>query len=154
MAGTMAQMRSTMASTLRTVVLIVALVALGWSVANYYSYIFADTVDGIIIGNERVTQPSAILLGRTGTGKNAEDNAAQLYSFAIAIKDEKGEIYTASSEDRQWAVAAKGMCAQTKFFPYPPWVLDKSGTYFGARLVRLHDCPENLKALMPPSSDQ
>lgn len=62
----------------------------------------------------------------------------------MAIKDEtSGEIFTASSEDRQWAaVQGEGLCAEAKFFPYPPWQLDKAGTYHGARLLKLWNCSE------------
>ena len=103
---------------------------------RYYSYVFAKTIQGEVIGVERITQPAAII-------NNTESlpTAAQMFSFAVAIKDSKsGEIFTGSSEDRQWAVVQKGQCAVTKFFPYPFWVLDKAGTYYGTRLIQLYDC--------------
>ncbi len=111
---------------------------------QYYSFVFSKTVVGEVIGVERVTQPTAII------GGNAP--ASQLYSFAIAIRDKNSEIHTASSEDRQWAVVQKGQCAEAKFLPYPPWVLDKSGTFFGARLIRLFDCPgaKTAETITPP----
>jgi hypothetical protein len=68
-----------------------------------------------------------------------------MFSFAIAIRDQKGTIHTASAEDRQWAVVEKGQCVEAKFFPYPPWNLDKSGTFFGARLLKLYDCKSQSK---------
>ena len=109
----------------------------GYLTVKYYSYVFAKTVDGQIEGIERVTDPTAVV------GINGNTVPQQLYSFAVAIRDTKSkEIITASSEDRQWAVVRKGQCAQARFFPYPPWVFDKAGTYFGARLVRLYDCPQ------------
>jgi hypothetical protein len=86
---------------------------------------------------DRVTQPSAVFNGVNQTP------AAQMYSFAVAIREKKGDIMTSSSEDRQWAVVEKGKCVEAKFFPYPFWQLDKSGTYFGARLLRLYDCPQS-----------
>lgn len=115
------------------VIFLLVLGSVGFFGIKYYSYIFARTIDGPIEEVERVTQPTAIL----GAG-----TPNQIYSFAVSIRDLKtGEIVTASTEDRQWAVAHKGQCAQAKFFPYEPWHLDKSGTYFGARLLHLHDCP-------------
>lgn len=103
---------------------------------NFYEYIFARNIQGTVIGMERVTQPSAIIGSRNPIDPNL------LYSFAVAIKDTKtGEIFTASSEDRQWAVVQKGQCAKAKFFPYPPWNLDRADTYHNARLIQLYECP-------------
>ncbi len=136
---------------LRNVLIFIAVLSIGWVFVTYYSYIFADNVHGIIIGNERVTEASAIVVGgdkigaQKGLGASAEMPANTMFSFAIAIKNEKGEIFTASSIDRQWAVAIKGMCAEAKFFPYPPWNFEKAGTYYGARLTKLYECPANLK---------
>lgn len=107
----------------------------GFIVFKYYSYLFARNVTGEILGIERVTQPTTIV------GGSVPIPNSQIFSFAIAVKDAKsGEIVTASSEDRQWAVALKGQCAEAKFLAYPPWQLDKAGTYFGARLMRLFEC--------------
>ncbi len=103
---------------------------------QYYPYIFSKSVQGEVIGVERITQPAAII-NNSSTGPTA----TQMFSFAIAIKDAKsGEIFTGSSEDRQWAVVQKGQCAIAKFYPYPFWTLDKAGTYFGTRLIQLFDC--------------
>ncbi len=111
---------------------------------NFYSYIFSKTVQGEVIGVERITQPTAII-NNAGAPVNAPSDA-QMFSFAIAIKDQKsGEIFTGSSEDRQWAVVQKGQCAVAKFYPYPFWSLDKAGTYFGTRLIQLFDCSEIAK---------
>ncbi len=118
---------------LRTALIVVAVLAVFLLFTTYYSYIFAKTVNGEIIGVERVTEPTAIIAGNL--------TPQQMYSFAVAIRDkETGTIFTASSEDRQWAVAKKGFCANAKFYPYPPWNLEKSGTYFRARLIELQDC--------------
>ena len=103
-------------------------------VVKYYSYVFSRKVVGEIVGIDRVIEPSTII-GATG-----KIPAAQIFSFAVAIKDASGDILTASSEDRQWAVVEKGKCAEAVFFPYAPWILDKAGTYFGARLYRLYEC--------------
>ena len=103
---------------------------------NWYPYIFAKQVDGGIYGVERVEAPLAVV-----TTDGAKP-ASQVFSFAVAVKDSKtGEIFTASSEARRWAVVQKGQCAEVKFLPYPPWSLSRSGAYFGARLIRLYDCP-------------
>ena len=102
---------------------------------HFYSYVFSRLVMGEVIGIDRVIQPSTII------GMGGALPASQIFSFAIAIKEPTGEIVTASSEDRQWAVVEKGQCAEARYFPYPPWELDKSGTYFGARLLKLYDCP-------------
>lgn len=106
-------------------------------VINYYSIIFSKTVVGSIIAVEKLDVPMA-LLSRPNTQINP-----QVFSFAVAIQDSKTkEIFTASAEDRQWAVAQAGKCAEAVFLPYPPWDFEKKGTYFGARLVRLFDCPD------------
>ncbi|MBI2711999.1 MAG: hypothetical protein HYX41_03905 [Bdellovibrio sp.] len=103
---------------------------------HYYSYVFSRKVSGEVIGIDRVIQPSTII------GVTSQVPASQIFSFALAIKEAGGEIVTASSEDRQWAVVEKGQCAEARFFPYPFWELEKSGTYFGARLLKIYDCPK------------
>lgn len=103
---------------------------------TWYPYIFSKTVDGEVYGVERVEAPLAVV-----TTEGAKP-ASQVFSYAVAVKDSKtGEIFTASSEDRRWAVVQKGQCAEVKFLPYPPWSLTRSGAFFGARLIRLYDCP-------------
>lgn len=109
--------------------------AVGFVLIKYYSYVFAKEVEGEIFGIERVTQPQAVV----ATQPNAIA-PEQLFSFAVAIRDSKGEIFTASSEDRQWAVVQKGQCAIAKFLPYAPWEFAKSGTFHGARLIKLYEC--------------
>lgn len=108
-----------------------------WVVLANYSVIFSKTVVGQITSVERVEIPVALLT-------RAEGNiTSQVFSFAIGIKDTKtGEIYTASSEDRQWAVVQPGQCAEAVFLPYPPWQFTKKDTFFGARLVRLYECAQ------------
>lgn len=114
---------------------LIVIIAGSYLTVRYYSYLFAKTITGEIVKVERVNQNETIIAGRPVS-------PMQMFSFAIAIRDEKGEIHTASSEDRQWAVAQEKQCATAKFFPYPPWDFDKSGTYHGARLIRLFDCPK------------
>lgn len=109
--------------------------ALGFVFFNYYSFLFSKTVSGVVLGVERIEMPVAILT------QGSQPPSSQVFSFAVAIRDEKTrEIFTASSEDRQWAVVIKGQCAEAEFLPYPPWNLSKKGTYFGARLLKLSEC--------------
>lgn len=102
--------------------------------ANYWPYIFSRKVQGVVADVQRIYTPVALI------GGGSAPPTKELFSFAIAIKEESGEIVTASSEDRQWAVVKNGLCAEARFYPYPPWDFDKSGTYFNARLVRLNTC--------------
>jgi hypothetical protein len=113
----------------------------------FYPYIFSRKVKGAITGVERVTEQMAIV-----TGGGAAPSS-QIFSFAVAIRDDKtGEIVTGSTEDRQWAVATPGLCAEAEFFPYPPWELKKWGTYYNARLLKLYDCPAGtLPIPVPPA---
>lgn len=117
------------------VVVMIFLISLLVGFTKYYSYIFVKTVSGEIVSVERVTEAAALL------STVDRIDPAQLYSYAVAIRDGKNEIVTASAVDRQWAVAQKGQCAEAKFYPYPPWNLDKGGTFYNARLMRLYDCP-------------
>ncbi len=117
------------------VVILAIVIGLFSGFFRYYSYIFVKTVTGEIVSVERVTEAAALL------STVDRIDPAQLYSYAVAIRDGKNEIVTASAVDRQWAVAQKGQCAEAKFYPYPPWNLDKGGTYYNARLMRLFDCP-------------
>lgn len=113
---------------------LVVLVGILWGVFANYSVIFSKTVVGEITRVERVELPVALMA-------RPDQVTSKVFSFAIGIKDQKtGEIYTASSEDRQWAVAEKGQCVEAVFLPYPPWEFTKKDTYFGARLVRLYEC--------------
>jgi hypothetical protein len=121
---------------LTLLVLILILGGGGYVTIAYYSFIFAKDIQGEIIKVERVNQNETIITG------NRPVNPVQMFSFAVAVRDEKGEIHTASSEDRQWAVAQAGQCVKAKFFPYPFWDFEKNRTFFGARLVQLYDCPK------------
>ena len=125
-------MRKTVALLLFLAILGVA----GFVCIRYYSFVFSKSIQGEIIKVERVNQGTAIIAGQPNVP------ASQLFSFAVAVRDKEGAIHTASSEDRQWAVAQPGQCALVRFFPYPPWDLDKAGTYFNARLLQLSDCPK------------
>jgi hypothetical protein len=114
-------------------VLLLAVIAL---LTMNYSFVFAKTVEGRIIGVDRVTQPAAVIT-------SGQMSSAAMFSFAVAIEDaESKKVFTASSEDRQWGVAQHCARARAKFYPYPPWDLEKSGTYYNARLVELYDCKQ------------
>lgn len=115
-------------------VVLLILGGLGVVCTKYYSYVFAKRVKGKVVNVQHVNDAEAIISSR-----NTPDS--QLFSFAIAIRDAKGEIHVSSSEDKQWAVVSTGQCVEAKFFPHAPWELDKGRTYYGARLERLFDCP-------------
>jgi len=104
----------------------VALAICGTIAAKYYSYIFAKTVEGKVTSIQSI-QPNALVTSRS--------NAAAMFSSALMIQTQAGEVFTASTEDRQWFVVKEGMCVKAKLFPYAPWHLDKAGTYGNARLV-------------------
>ena len=114
--------------------LVILLISSSVIAVRYYSFVFARHVHGEVVGIDRVTQPTTII------GGAGQLPSSQVFSFAVAIKEPQGEIVTASTEDRQWAVVEKGQCVEAKYFPYPPWELDKSGTYYGARLLKLYEC--------------
>lgn len=125
-----------------------------WIFINFYSVLFSKEVTGEVVGVERLLDPQVALLGpgsgggggggfgsSTSNSQGGELNR-QIFSFSIAIRDPKtSEIHVATTEDRQWAVVKPGQCATAKVYPYPPWKLYKSGTYFDARLLKLFDCP-------------
>ncbi|MES3036909.1 MAG: hypothetical protein V4736_03300 [Bdellovibrionota bacterium] len=120
--------------------LVILILVVGiWIFVDFYPYIFKKRVDGEVLSVERVMDNQMIISGSRGVNP-------QIFSVAVAIKDQKTrEIHTASSEDRQWASATaelinKGICAEADMFPYPPWQLNRSGTYYGARLIKLYEC--------------
>lgn len=116
-------------------ILVVVLVLLGGGsivVANY-SWVFSKRVSGQVVDVERVTDPTAVF----GT----RPTEAQMYSYSILIQGDDGQLYTASSEDRQWQVIKKGYCVEALLFRYPPWHLDKANTFFNARLKNVRVCP-------------
>lgn len=123
-----------MKSMIKSLVILVLVFGLGFIFVNYYSYIFSENVEGVVERVERVQLNVSLM----SDGANINPS---LYSFAVGIKTQSGEIKTSSAEDRQWAVVEKGKCAEARFYPYPPWNFDKSGTYFNARLIKYYDCP-------------
>ncbi len=112
---------------------VVFLIGLGFGFVEYYSFIFARRVVGEVVDVQKIELTAAIVTRPQG-------DVPFMHSFAIAVKESTGEIVTASSEDRQWAVVKAGQCIEARYFPYPPWNLQKSGTYFGARLLKLAEC--------------
>ncbi|OYZ22162.1 MAG: hypothetical protein B7Y39_08215 [Bdellovibrio sp. 28-41-41] len=99
----------------------------------YYSYFHSRTVIGPVSGVKQLLENTAILAG-------TQDPSSKIYSFAVGVKDNKTqEIVTGSSEDRQWGVVKDGQCVEAVFFPYPPWNLQKAGTYFNVRVHKLYD---------------
>lgn len=106
--------------------------ALGIFVVSNYSYVFAARIEGEVVEVERVMNPTAIL-GR------ATD--AQIHSYAVLLKGDNGKLYAASGDDRQWQVIKKGCRIKSILYVYPPWNLEKSGTYFNARVKEVLSCP-------------
>jgi hypothetical protein len=119
-------------------VLIIFILSFGF--IEYYSFLFSRTVMGVVIDVQKIEMEGAIL---SRTTRTEGGDIPFMHSFAIAIKESSGEIVTSSSEDRQWAVVKAGHCVEAKYFPYPPWNLSKSGTYYGARLLKLSECAKN-----------
>lgn len=121
---------------LRILLSLVIFGLLAFFFVEFYSYIFSRRVKGVIESIERVQLNVALMQ----SGSPDDRVNPQLFSFSVAVREPNGEILTASAEDRQWAVAKQGLCVEAVFYPYPPWKLMKSGTYFNARLDRLFDC--------------
>lgn len=122
---------------LRVLTALVILGLLGMGFVEFYSFIFARKVKGVVESIERVQLNVSLM--QNGGGDTGNINP-QLFSFAVAIREPSGEILTASAEDRQWASVQKGLCVEAVYYPYPPWKVMKAGTYFNARLDRLYDC--------------
>ncbi len=130
----------------RSTLLILLLAITGYVVIKNWSFIFARKVEGRVYNIEKVNTPLA-LLGGGSSPTNAQSVQLQnqaMFSYAIAIRQKDGEIVTASSEDRQWSVVQKGQCVEAKYYVYPPWDFESSGTYFNARLLKLFDCPTDM----------
>lgn len=121
-----------------TLISTLIIISFGMMFVKYYRYIFAKDIKGVVINIEKTTPPMAII--GDSDRANQQLTGRQFYSYAVAIQVTDGEIMTASTEDHQWAVVEKGTCVVAKFYPYPPWDFDKSGTYYDARLLRMYDC--------------
>lgn len=117
--------------------LLIVLVALVvFVLITQWSWVFSKTVEGKLEGVDKVVMPIAVISG-SRTGGQSQD----AFSFAVAIRTPDGKIITTSSEDQQWSVVKPGICVRATLFPYPPWDLQKGGTYFNARLKEQYDCP-------------
>lgn len=121
--------------------LMLILIGVLFVLIKYYSFVFSKNFAGQVAAVERVTEVTAIV----GTRPMP---SSQLYSFSLSLRLPTGEMVTSTSEDRQWAVVRKGQCVEAKFYPYPPWELDKAGTYFNARLLKLADCSSEIARKM------
>lgn len=108
------------------------LVGVGIFVVTNFSWIFSKNVQGEVIEIERITSPEAIL---------GQVTRSHLHSYAVLIQDREGVMYTASSEDRQWQVVKKGFCVLATLYRYPPWDLERGGTFYNARLKQVYKCP-------------
>ncbi|MGZ3722770.1 MAG: hypothetical protein ACXVA9_07570 [Bdellovibrionales bacterium] len=117
----------------KILVFVIVLLVIGTLVITNYEWVFSKRVTGQVVDVERVTDPQAVLGNRM--------TEAQMYSYSILIQGDDGHLYTSSSEDRQWQVVKKGYCVEALLFRYPPWVLDKAGTFFNARLKDVKICP-------------
>ncbi len=99
---------------------------------EYYHILFARTVTGEVISVQKVDASVDVL----ASTKQGETIGARLFSYAVAVEDPvTREILVASSEDRRWATVEKGNCVTARFFPYPPWRLDRTGAYFNAQVI-------------------
>lgn len=140
-------MKKMIGSLAKILISVVAIAAAGTFFINYYSWIFAKTVSGKIVDVQRITDPTAIIGGSRLT-------AEQLHAYSILIEGEDGKMYTASSEDRQWQVAAKGLCVKALLYRYPFWDLEKSGTFFNARVKEISRCPGSVGEVPPPPASE
>lgn len=87
---------------------------------------------GEVVAVEKVNSSAITLVPNSGDNLNP-----QVFSFSVGIKSNTdGEIFMASSEDRQWAAVKPGNCVVAVYFPYPPWQVLKANTSHNARLLR------------------
>jgi hypothetical protein len=114
-------------------VLLFVILGLGlWiSTTSFYTWAARKTVTGEVVSIANLT-PDALLRSRPGGA-----GGGITYSFAIVIKASDGTIYSASSEDRQWAAVKEGYRVRATLFPYSPLSWTKQGTYHGARLRKV-----------------
>lgn len=129
---------------LKYIFAVVITLLVAFIVVTNYSWIFAKSIDGVVFKVERVTDPTMVV-------GNVANNTAVLHSYAVAIQVAEGTIYTASSEDRQWSVVVPGCQVKATFFRYPFWELQKSGTYFNARLDDMKGCPSGVAPAVQPA---
>ena len=103
-----------------------------WIFGFNWSFVFKKRVIGEVVAAERVNTATVAVVSNSQEPLNS-----QVFSFSVGIKNpQTGEIYMASSEDRQWAAVQKGNCVVAVYFPYPPWQLSKASTSHNARLLK------------------
>jgi hypothetical protein len=135
-----------MNKTFRNVVIVLALIGAVTIVILNYSFLFSKKVIGPIVEIDRVAPQDMILNSR-------QADPMLTHTFAVAIKDQSGDIFTSSSTDERWAVARKGMCVEARFWPFPPWDFARFGTFRHAQLLQLRDCKAlNLPDLVPETA--
>ena len=125
----------------RVAIVVVVGIIVGWFVFTQWSWVFAKSITGRVEAVEKAATPIAVIGDQAG-GHGNTVGSRDMFSFAVAIRTDDGKIITASSEDRQWSVVRTGICVHATFYPYPPWDLEKGGTYFNARLKEQFDCPK------------
>lgn len=112
--------------------ILIVLSVIVWVFVINYSFVFKKRIVGEVVAAEKVIVPMAVVTSSSNTALNP-----QVFSFSVGVKDRHtGEIYVASSEDRQWAAVNIGNCVIAAYFPYPPWQLSKGNTNHNARLLR------------------
>ncbi|MBY0553517.1 hypothetical protein K2P97_03240 [bacterium] len=112
--------------------ILIVLSVIVWVFVINYSFVFKKRIVGEVVAAEKVVVPMAVVTSSPNTALNP-----QVFSFSVGVKDRHtGEIYVASSEDRQWAAVNIGNCVIAAYFPYPPWQLSKGNTNHNARLLR------------------
>jgi hypothetical protein len=122
---------------MKFLVIFLVLLLVGSILVKNYDFIFSRRVVGQIVDVKQIDTNIALM---QVTGGQDKLNPQMYSAYAVAIREKSGEIVTASAEDRQWAVAKPGNCAEAVYYPYPPWDLAKANTYHGARLEKLTDC--------------
>jgi hypothetical protein len=124
------------------IVALVVITVLGlWlSTTSFYSWANRKTVAGEVVSIANLT-PGAVMTPGGITAPRSTTPGGITYSFAIAIKADDGTIYSASSEDRQWAAVREGYRVRATLFPYSPLSWTKQGTYHGARLRQILAAP-------------
>jgi hypothetical protein len=136
------------------IILFVVLAIIAAGVVNYYHILFARKVTGEVISIQKVDAAVDVISTKPG-----DPLPPRMFSFAVAVEDqETREILVASSEDRRWATVEKGNCVTARFFPYPPWRLDKTGAYFGAQVITFKKAcdkkDDQQPTSTPPPADQ
>ena len=105
---------------LMSFILVLLLLAASYGVFLYYGTIFSKNVDGRVIDLKEVV------------GENM--------SYVIAVRDKHGNIFTGPAMGPRWSLVKPGQCAEIRFLPYPPWQVERIGTYASTLLLKMRDC--------------